>query len=363
MWRVREFQLLHLLIFITFFLMGLFINLVQLIMFVSLPRRLFHRANYYTVAAMYGYLIFLADWWSGAKFSVYCSEQFHEKLQKKNIKERVLVLANHHTELDWVYCWQLADRAGLVGGCRALAKKVLQYVPVVGWSSYMSGDVFISRSWENDKVIVKAKVEALEDQPAPTWLFIFPEGTRFNASKHKASQEFAASRGLPKLEHHLIPRTKGFSLLSEYMEGGLMDLTFVIGPNSPPPTVTSLLMGKSVDIKVFVREFSLSEVPKGEKESGEWLMNLFKEKDEIKSAFLADDKDKLAALGEFTLRHPPRRVWSLVVFVLFHMIVLSPLVYLVIAGGPLTWCLTIVVLGASWVAMDKFVNISRIKKE
>merc|ERR1712222_30642 len=88
-----------------------------------LPRRLFHRCNYYLVAAIYGYLLALADWWGGSRFTIYCTDEFYEKLDKRKVGERQLVVANHHTELDWLFCWQLADRGGLLGGCRALVKK------------------------------------------------------------------------------------------------------------------------------------------------------------------------------------------------------------------------------------------------
>ena len=40
------------------------------------------------------------------------------------------------------------------------------------------------------------------------------EGTRFTDEKHAASMEIAKSKGLPLLKHHLLPRTKGFTLLT-----------------------------------------------------------------------------------------------------------------------------------------------------
>ena len=75
----------------------------------------------------------------------------------------------------------------------------------------------------------------MEEQPTPTWLFLFPEGTRLSPDKLKVtidqiffgtlkqgpliftvlsnisdfdqtSQAFAASRGLTLLHHHLVPR-------------------------------------------------------------------------------------------------------------------------------------------------------------
>jgi len=359
---IKEFRLFHILFCITFLVKGLSVNLLQLTLFLLLPRRLFYKANYYTVSAIYATLVTLADWWGSSSLTVYCSDQFNEKLEKKSFKERQLVVVNHHTEVDWLLCWQLADRGGLLGGSRALAKKSLAWLPVIGWSASMTGDVFLSRSWEKDKIIVKEKVDGLGEQPAPTWLFVFPEGTRFSSAKHKASLEFAASRGLPRLEHHLVPRTKGFALLSEHMQGGLLDFTFVEGPGTPP-TLTSLLMGKSIDMRVFVREFSLSSVPKGEKEAGEWLMQLFKEKDEIKAAYLAKDWDKLASMGQFNARYPEKRVWPLIWTAITNIVVLTPLLVLVLKGGPLIWMFALLVLCSAWAALEKMVSVSKIKKE
>ena len=42
----------------------------------------------------------------------------------------------------------------------------------------------------------------------------FCEGTRFTNEKHAVSIEIAKSKGLPLLKHHLLPRTKGFTLLT-----------------------------------------------------------------------------------------------------------------------------------------------------
>lgn len=43
---------------------------------------------------------------------------------------------------------------------------------------------------------------------------MFCEGTRFTKQKHEASMKIAKEKGLPELKHHLLPRTKGFSLLA-----------------------------------------------------------------------------------------------------------------------------------------------------
>ena len=62
--------------------------------------------------------------------------------------EHSVILMNHHYELDWLYGWMVADRSGLLGNCRVYVKKMLKYVPVVGWAWGFSDTVFLERNWE-----------------------------------------------------------------------------------------------------------------------------------------------------------------------------------------------------------------------
>ena len=58
-------------------------------------------------------------------------------------------------------------------------------------------------------------------------LIVFCEGTRFTKEKHEASVEFARRNGHHPLKHHLLPRTKGFHVLSRGMEKfGLLNWFF-----------------------------------------------------------------------------------------------------------------------------------------
>ena len=38
------------------------------------------------------------------------------------------------SELDWLFGWMVADRATCLGNARVFVKKILKYVPVVGWA-------------------------------------------------------------------------------------------------------------------------------------------------------------------------------------------------------------------------------------
>ena len=45
------------------------------------------------------------------------------------------------------------------------------------------------------------------------------EGTRFSPKKQEESMKIARDKGLKELKHHLLPRTKGFSMLARGAPG------------------------------------------------------------------------------------------------------------------------------------------------
>ena len=123
-------------------------------------------------------------------FSFLCSINpqvpFINKLQRKNI--------NFPREKEG-YCLDPWSGNGF-NGC--LLK--LRFFKILSMNVYLK-----------DKDNLAYKINQLLDYPSPVWILLFPEGTRFSQEKFAASQKFAAARGLPELQHHLIPRTKGFS--------------------------------------------------------------------------------------------------------------------------------------------------------
>ena len=224
---------------------------------------------------IYGYFLFIAEWWSGSRMRIYSDQEMLTRMEAKDAQENALIVMNHHYELDWLYCWMVGDRMGIFGNCKAFAKESLKYVPILGWAGSCADNVYLKRNLEKDRSRMKNNLSELVGYPSPIWLFLFPEGTRFTAEKHKASQEFAESRDLPKLEHHLTPRTKGFTFTLSNLDRSKMslyDFTLVAGMgDSAPPTVTSLILGRRTEATVVIRKISLDKVPAGEKEGGQWI--------------------------------------------------------------------------------------------
>jgi len=373
--RLKELTLFHIMGCLTFLVMGLVINLLQLsfyLLLFKINKRLFRRINYYLMYGLYGYLLFIAEWWSGSTMTIICDEEFRSRIAKKDPEENGLILMNHHYELDWLYAWMVADRVGVVGNCRSFIKDSLKYLPILGWAGNFSDDLYLKRNMEKDKEKIQNNLKELLEYPYPVWLFLFAEGTRFTSEKHQASQKFAESKGLPRLEHHLIPRTKGFTFtipkLDKTKITTMYDLTMVAGTgDSAPPTLTSLILGRKTEATVVIRKINLENIPTGEEEGAKWLMDIYVEKDKIKKSLLEgtwqilNESHTITTSTLSSVCNPPR-MQSCLLTVSVNILVLLPLFYLLLSGGIVTWAVAVLVLIMSWAALHVLVNASKVKK-
>lgn len=375
MGRLKEFPLFHILGCLTFLVFGLAINTAQLVLFLSLAqinKDLYRQINYYLMYGIYGYLLFIAEWWSGSSMTIYCDEELKQRIEKKDPEENAIILMNHHYELDWLYCWMVADRVGMVGNCRSFIKDSLKYLPILGWAGNFNDDLYIKRNLEKDKNRMQRKLKELTEFPYPVWLHLFPEGTRYTKQKYIASQEFAKSRGLPQLEHHLIPRTRGFTFTIANIDKKKMptiyDLTMVAGlGSSAPPTLTSLIMGRKTEAVVVIRKIPIDTIPEGEDEGSQWMMDLFKDKDQLKNSLLngswqsLNESQTLTSSPLSCICKPPRTN-SLIMTVTVNILVLLPLLFVLLSGGVLTWAVALLILAVSWAALHVLVSASKVKK-
>lgn len=86
------------------------------------------------------------------------------------------------------------------------AKKVISYVPTIGWAWKFAEFVFLERNFQKDREIIGEQIRKIMAYPHPGWLLLNAEGTRFTKQKHEASVKFAEERGMTPLKYHLIPR-------------------------------------------------------------------------------------------------------------------------------------------------------------
>lgn len=82
-------------------------------------------------------------------------------------KEKVFFLANHHYEIDWVITIVFTDKIDTLGYCRAFIKKMLEYVPVVGWFWKLSDYIALERSFDKDKVSITKRLSEILQTTCP----------------------------------------------------------------------------------------------------------------------------------------------------------------------------------------------------
>jgi len=244
--------------------------------------------------------------------------------------EHALCVLNHHGDLDWMIGWCLIERIGMLGGVKAIMKDVAKYLPGIGWTFLFMEYPFLKRDWNEDKDKLTASCKNLSDYPVNMLLCLFAEGTRFTPDKHKRSMEFARSRGLPELKHHLIPRTKGFCLIMQHLKKSIpaiYDITICYRDGEP--SIMGVVNAEPCSVDVLVRRFPVSEIPtESDEVLADWLIKLFQKKDKLVEYHIKHDK-----FPEDEFKLPKRVLPDLVVLV--WLLLLGVPVFL--AGVYLAW--------------------------
>lgn len=94
-------------------------------------------------------------------------------------KERVLIVANHRTEVDWMYLWNLAFRKHCLGHIKYMLKSSLMKLPIFGWGFHILEFISVERKWEIDEPVIREMLSTFQDPHDPLWFALFPEGTDY----------------------------------------------------------------------------------------------------------------------------------------------------------------------------------------
>ncbi|XP_052201293.1 probable 1-acyl-sn-glycerol-3-phosphate acyltransferase 4 [Diospyros lotus] len=204
-------------------------------------------------------------------------------------RERVLVIANHRTEVDWMYLWDLALRKGCLGYIKYVLKSSLMKLPIFGWGFHILEFIPVERKWEIDEPVMHQMLSDFTDRLDPLWLALFPEGTDFTEQKCKRSQKFAAENGLPVLKNVLLPRTRGFYACLEILRGSLdavYDVTIAY-KHRCPSFMDNLFGLDPSEVHIHVQRVPIKKMPESENEVAAWLIRIFQHKDQLLSGFIA----------------------------------------------------------------------------
>lgn len=350
----------HLLIGFVFVVSGLIINFIQLCTLLIWPinRHLYRRLNCRLAYSLWSQLVMLLEWWSGTECTLFTDQDTVDHFGK----EHAIIILNHNFEIDFLCGWTMCERYGVLGSSKVLAKKELLKVPLIGWTWYFLEIVFCKRKWEEDRDTVVEGLKNLSDYPEYMWFLLYCEGTRFTETKHHISMEVAESKGLPKLKHHLLPRTKGFTTAVHCLRGtvsAVYDVTLNFRGNKNP-SLLGILYGKNYEADMCVRRFPLEEIPEDEKEAASWLHKLYQEKDAL--------QDKYFEEGTFpgTKIKPARRLWSLLNFLFWATVLLSPLFAsgfeVFASGSPLLILAFLGFVGAASFAIRRLIGVTEIER-
>lgn len=204
------------------------------------------------------------------------------------IEDRVLLISNHRTEVDWMYLWDLALRKGKLGFVKYVLKSSLMKWPIFGWAFHVLEFIPVERRWEADKLKMHQMLLSFRDAKDPLWLALFPEGTDFTEKKCIRSQKIAAEKGLAVLKHVLLPKTKGFFACLHELKDSLdavYDITIGYKPMRPS-FIDNVLGVAPSEVHIHIHRVSINKISIiSEADIDTWLMNKFTLKDKLLSDF------------------------------------------------------------------------------
>ncbi|XP_006227918.1 1-acyl-sn-glycerol-3-phosphate acyltransferase delta isoform X1 [Rattus norvegicus] len=350
----------HLVFCYVFIASGLIVNAIQLCTLVIWPinKQLFRKINARLCYCVSSQLVMLLEWWSGTECTIYTDP----KASPHYGKENAIVVLNHKFEIDFLCGWSLAERLGILGNSKVLAKKELAYVPIIGWMWYFVEMIFCTRKWEQDRQTVAKSLLHLRDYPEKYLFLIHCEGTRFTEKKHQISMQVAQAKGLPSLKHHLLPRTKGFAITVKCLRDvvpAVYDCTLNFR-NNENPTLLGVLNGKKYHADCYVRRIPMEDIPEDEDKCSAWLHKLYQEKDAFQEEYY-----RTGVFPE-TPWVPPRRPWSLVNWLFWASLLLYPffqfLVSMVSSGSSVTLASLVLIFCMASMGVRWMIGVTEIDK-
>lgn len=93
---------------------------------------------------------------------IFCWRNVFRKFQRVHYQTSAFVLQysnSHYNE-----CAVVSQSSKIYG------KKMLKYVPILGWAWAFSEVIFLERNWEKDKPAIMEAMENLSDFPLPVWV-------------------------------------------------------------------------------------------------------------------------------------------------------------------------------------------------
>lgn len=356
------------LLFYVFFMTGLVVNFLQLLTLLIWPFniKLYRKLNIWLAYSFWTNMTSLASYWSGSTVDLYMNEEDFKYIGK----EHAIIIMNHKYDIDWLMGWVICQRVGMLAGSKIIGKSTLSLIPLIGWCWLFTESIFIKRQWETDKKkLVEGMDKILNNYPDNYYfnVLIYCEGTRFTKSKHEESMKVAREKGFPELKHHILPRTKGFSLLAKGASGrinAVYDLTLGIEEKDGiRPDLNGMRNGIPFKGELVVKRIPMSEVPQDDAGSAEFIHNLYRKKDELFDVYHKNGTFKSLNISQI---NKPPNYYDLYLHVMWAILLCTPMLYYlfyIIQNGTLysNIVLCLVLVGAS-VSSKLFIGFSSSEK-
>ncbi|XP_011374681.1 1-acyl-sn-glycerol-3-phosphate acyltransferase gamma [Pteropus vampyrus] len=307
----------HLLIGFVFVVSGLIINFIQLCTLVLWPvnKQLYRRLNCRLAYSLWSQLVMLLEWWSRTECTLFTDQATVRCLGK----EHAVIILNHNFEIDFLCGWTMCERFGVLGSSKVLAKRELLCVPVIGWTWYFLEIVFCRRRWEEDRDTVVRGLQRLADYPEYMWVCTGRPPGGEGGLRAAADLSWLNSSGRLWRWAQQAPRS-------------------CCQP----------------------RRFPLEEIPLDEKEAAQWLHKLYQEKDALQEMY---SREGVFPGQQF---QPARRPWTLLNFLFWATVLLSPLLSFAVgvfaSGSPLSILTFLGFVGAASFGVRRLIGVTEIEK-
>ncbi|KAI0274899.1 acyltransferase-domain-containing protein [Gloeopeniophorella convolvens] len=153
------------------------------------------------------------------------------RIQRLNLPQKSVLIANHQVYADWWYAWSLTYFMDTHRDVFIVLKKSLKWMPIIGWGMQFFNFIFLARSWASDRLYLVKQLAWLgkraEDRDIPLTFILYPEGTLVSHDTRPISKKYADKLGIPDMTHTLLPRSTGLHYSLRALSPRLPDLQLI----------------------------------------------------------------------------------------------------------------------------------------
>jgi len=227
-----------------------------------------------------------------------------------------------------MFIWMLHSRFEILKQLKIVLKSELKTIPGPGWAMQHAAYLFLDRIWGKDQQIIKNISGYYKSCQSPISILIFPEGTNFTNETKIKSNDYAAKQTNfnRSYDYCLHPRLNGFTYLLNTMRSDeildtIDDVTIGYEGIIPEAEIDLIKGHIPKAVHFHVKRYNTNDIPKTDKEIGEWLQNCWDEKENRLKEFYINNQFDLPSKhfnNESNIRFQRRLaiiLWSL--FILF----------------------------------------------